>query len=162
MRITLWLVIGLVLFGGVSNMLLATGVYDVSYTDRISYAIWWWRISNNWPKGAAQSEDNPIGGYNLVIHRWTTDFEFYSDSTLYCAVGLGFKHPCYLFSLIFQSAIWVIYGMELYALHKQVVIAWIFPGGDLKQIILQFLKHPVETIWLTLIACYVCMLVKLS
>ena len=36
------------------------------------------------------------------------------------------------------------------------------PWDDIKQVFIRFLKHPVETIWLTLVACYVCMLVKLS
>lgn len=38
----------------------------------------------------------------------------------------------------------------------------VIPWGDLKQVFIRFLKHPVETIWLMLIAAYVCLLVKYS
>lgn len=121
MRITLWLVIGLVLFGGVSNMLLATGVYDVSYTDRISTPFDDEDIKQL-TEGAAESEDNPIGGYNWLYIAGTTILSSIVTALFIVPLGLALNIPLPIL-MIFQSAIWVIYGMELYALQKQVVIA---------------------------------------
>lgn len=121
MRISLWLVIGLILFGGVSNMLLATGVYDVSYADQISTPFDEEDIKQL-TEGAASSEDNPIGGYNWLYIAGTTILGAVVSALTIIPLGLALNIPLPII-LIFQSPIWVIYGMELYALHKQVVIA---------------------------------------
>lgn len=120
MRITLWIVIALVLFGGVSNMLLSTGVYDVSYADEL-YTPFDQEDITMLTEGAAESQDNPIGGFDWGGVAVSTIFGSIISVVFIIPLGTAIGIPLPLL-WIFQSAIWIIYAVELYALHKQVVL----------------------------------------
>lgn len=121
MRITLWLVIGLLLFGGVSNMLMASGVYDVSYVDQINQPFTEDDVIQL-TEGAAQSQDNPIGGYDWGGVAVRTILGALTTVIFIVPLGTALGIPLPII-MLFQTPIWVLYVVELYALHKQVVIS---------------------------------------
>lgn len=121
MRYIIWLVIGLLLFGGVSNMLLATGVYDVSYSDQLHTPFDDEDITLL-TEGFAESEDNPVGGLDIGYAFATTVLGALVSVLTIIPLGLSIGIPLPVI-MIFQAPIWVLYAVELYALHKQVVLA---------------------------------------
>lgn len=109
MRTTIWIVIALMLFGGVCNALTATGAYNtgIETTEVLSQT-----DVEQLTESISAAEDNALAGISVVGTVIRVVFGGILTAIVIVPTLVSMGVPIYI-AMIFQVPIWVIYGVEL-------------------------------------------------
>ncbi|MDD2249420.1 MAG: hypothetical protein PHF90_06750 [Methanocorpusculum sp.] len=111
MRFTFWIVLGLLIFGGVTTMIADTGIYDVGYLSPESPFDE--ETTTQLTESTESFETNPMGGITALPTMIKTVLGGVLAVITILPLLLSMGFPIGL-AMIFQGGIWFIYVIELF------------------------------------------------